>query len=176
MTWDWDRGNADKGLGAIFGFRAEAGATKMSGRTISKVTAARNEEDAQLEALQANPAVLNLVRSRIKKSIGRTADIPIMCGHDWGQGAIAFGIVADRVELIRVYITRGLNDSSTWERTAFRLTGSDTQRTPVHFRCQHSAQGNEVELRRTRLWLFQQGIEALLHDRERRPKIQLHGT
>lgn len=157
---------------------------------------ARDSEEAQLDALRADPRILAVVsdpgrHKRFKKSIGRTYDIPVKCGERV-VGAIAFGVkeIEGRaaVELVWIEYRPDEGDGFGARNIEHRMTGPDTWGVrPVELPCTCDLSGlpdperaerekARQSMRRTRLWLFRAGIKALAGDTRKRPVVQLHRT
>lgn len=177
MSWEWDRGTTKNDPFA-------AGDLDLDGfGRLIDYSETREREDAELDRLRNDPAVLAMVSKRVKKSIGRTADIPIRCGKSDIRKSLAFGVIGGSVELVMVFHA----DSSFADSTTLqcRLTGEETSNVPMQFTCLCDATqgpgGSRLALtakrlgsRRTRLWLYKAALAALASDTRKRPVVQLH--
>lgn len=190
MSWEWDRGRTDRDP---FSWGNKDG-TQEFGHLLDYAET-REREDAELDRLRSDPVILAMVSKRVKKSIGRTADIPIMCGTRTEGRSLAFGVVNGSVELIVILNSySALNDDKLVQ---FRLTGEETANVPVQFPCVcdapspppptpggeptparriawMAAMAKRHGSRRTRLWLYKAALAALASDTRRRPFVQLH--
>lgn len=187
MTWAWDRGRNDSA--PAIEVPPSGDLNKYFSQT-NQYAKSRTEETARIDELREHPASTALVQPKLKKTLGRTADIPLTCGRDWTHKAIAFGIREGKVELILIMLQyqgpllgslgygaiaeAKVDPLDVWQntvpdRTECRLTGPDTTEAPLYCRCDH--ENNKL----TRLWLFEQGLKALASDdTKRRPSIQIH--
>lgn len=174
MSWEWDRGSINSDP-----------FSKMKDEDLSlgemwNYGSTREKEDAELDRLREDPAIIAMVAKRTKKSIGRTAEMPIMCGSRETERSLAFGIVNGKAELVIVW---ELSDENGLRSSLQgRLTGEDTSNVPLHFACVCDAGPRGSLLlrmkrqgsRRTRLWLYRAAAKAMVTDTRKRPSVQLH--
>lgn len=194
MSWDWDRGSGGPDLPL-------AKDQTINGELDDPLgfSNQRDNEDIEIDRLRSDPAVHAMVAKRLKKAIGRTADIPIKCGKYESAESLAFGIVDGKVELVLIIDMTAPGIARRAEHVSqFRLTGANTSNTPQPFPCTcdadkglprselvpHWTHERGVRIgeliskregsRRTRLWLYKAGLAALAADSRFRPSVQLH--
>lgn len=138
---------------------------------LASYNSARDKDFEQLRAIQTNPQLVQLVRSRTKGAVQRTAAIPLKCGPRETGESVALKVIGGEVHLVLLDGKHSTRASHGNEPSLDRVVTKEFGEAPLEFSC---CEYGKRSTKLTLASLMRLCLSELAAAGRKRPSIQLH--